>query len=151
MTFGKRLYSIRKESELTQDNLADKLNNLYNTSINKSMISKWENDKSECILSTSKYLAQFFDVSLDYLIGVSDLRKPFRHDVIIESPKIIQFYNLLNDIGKREATKRVEELTYLSKYMSLDKIELFAAHTDDTSKENIAAMETEFDNFDDLQ
>ena len=31
-------------------------------------------------------------------------------------PKIIQHYNKLNDIGKNEAAKCVEELTYLPQY-----------------------------------
>ena len=32
------------------------------------------------------------------------------------SPKIIDYYNQLNDFGKKEATKRVEELTHFSQY-----------------------------------
>lgn len=31
--------------------------------------------------------------------------------------KIMQYYELLNDIGKHEATKRVEEMTYAPQYM----------------------------------
>ena len=31
-------------------------------------------------------------------------------------PKIIDYYNQLNDFGKKEATKRVEELTHFSQY-----------------------------------
>ena len=31
-------------------------------------------------------------------------------------PKIMQYYDQLNDLGKHEATKRVEELTYLPQY-----------------------------------
>lgn len=41
-------------------------------------------------------------------------------------PKIIQHYNKLNDLGKNEATKRVEELTYLPQYT--DSALLDAAH-----------------------
>ena len=33
-------------------------------------------------------------------------------------PKIIDYYDILNDIGKHEATKRVEELTFLPQYTS---------------------------------
>ena len=31
-------------------------------------------------------------------------------------PKIIDYYNQLNDFGKKEATKYLEELTHFSKY-----------------------------------
>ena len=37
----------------------------------------------------------------------------------------MKYYNLLNDVGKHEATKRVEELTNLPQYV------LNAAHADD--------------------
>ena len=43
-----------------------------------------------------------------------------RNAEIEESPKIIQYYGMLNDRGKYEATKRVEELTNLPQYVSPD-------------------------------
>lgn len=43
-----------------------------------------------------------------------------------ELPKILQYYNQLNDIGKHEAKKRVEELTYLPQYT----LGIKAAHND---------------------
>ena len=43
-----------------------------------------------------------------------------------DNPKIIQYYDQLNDIGKHEAEKRVEELTYLPQYT----LEVKAAHND---------------------
>lgn len=150
MTFGKRLNQIRKEHELTQEGLSHKINSNFHTNINKGMISKWEHDKGECMLSTSKYIAQFFDISLDYLIGISDVKKPFHSDLPKKTPKIMQYYAILNDMGKHEATKRVEELTNLNQYVNANSIALFAAHTNDFSEENIQAMRSEFDDFDEL-
>lgn len=49
------------------------------------------------------------------------------------NPKIIQYYEMLNDIGKHEATKRVEELTRLSEYAkenNEDYLEVKASHND---------------------
>lgn len=43
-------------------------------------------------------------------------------------PAIMQHFNRLNDIGKQEATKRVEELTYISKYTDTKAPILNAAH-----------------------
>jgi transcriptional regulator with XRE-family HTH domain len=42
------------------------------------MISRWENQKSEPTLENAKYLSLYFDVSLDYLIGVTNTRTPLR-------------------------------------------------------------------------
>lgn len=44
------------------------------------------------------------------------------------TPKIMTYYDQLNDLGKREATKRVEELTYFPQY-SANQVN--AAHADD--------------------
>ena len=49
-----------------------------------------------------------------------------------DTPKIIQYYEKLNDIGKHEATKRVEELTYIPQYVTEnaeDYLKVNAAHT----------------------
>lgn len=35
-----------------------------------------------------------------------------------DTKKILHYYNLLNEIGKAEAIKRMEELTYIDKYIS---------------------------------
>ena len=50
-----------------------------------------------------------------------------------ESPKIMQYYEQLNDIGKNEATKRVEELTLVPKYVQEDTTYVNAAHVDEDS------------------
>ena len=43
-----------------------------------------------------------------------------------KASKIIQYYEMLNDLGKHEAVKRVEELTFIPQYT----LELKAAHND---------------------
>ena len=60
-------------------------------------------------------------------------------------PKIMQYYELLNDIGKHEATKRVEEMTHAPQYMRedvADYLAVRAAHNDaDTTDEELEKME----------
>ena len=52
-------------------------------------------------------------------------------DIKTETPqKIMQYYDQLNDIGKHEAEKRVEELTYIPQYTH----EVKAAHNDHTDE-----------------
>lgn len=37
-----------------------------------------------------------------------------------KTPTILEYYNLLNELGKAEAIKRVEELTYFPRYTAAD-------------------------------
>lgn len=50
------------------------------------------------------------------------------HTPTNSSSKILQYYNKLNELGKQEATKRVEELTYIPLY-NQDANLLDAAHS----------------------
>ena len=46
------------------------------------------------------------------------------------TPAILQYYNKLNELGKKEATKRVEELTYIPMYNNEQDTNLLdAAHS----------------------
>lgn len=65
-TFGERLKELRKEAELGQIALAEKLG------VGKSVISLWELNKCEPTLSNLVAIASFFDVSLDWLAGLED-------------------------------------------------------------------------------
>ena len=61
-----------------------------------------------------------------------------------DTPKIMTFYNQLNDFGKHEAIKRVEELTYLPQYNdSSTHPEINAAHarTDIDIPDNVDTSE----------
>lgn len=70
---GEKLKSLRTIRKLTMEQLSDKLNSKYNTRINKSMISKWENGVGEPSLENIRALASFFDVTLDYLLGIDNV------------------------------------------------------------------------------
>ncbi len=62
--FGAKLLELRKERNLSQPQLAEALN------VGKSIISLWEMNKCEPTLSKLVSIAKFFDVSLDYLVGI---------------------------------------------------------------------------------
>ena len=48
------------------------------------------------------------------------------------NPRILEYYEQLNDIGKHEAIERVKELTYIPKYSALG---VMAAHNDNIDDE----------------
>lgn len=66
MNFYERLKELREEKNLSQTELA-KL-----TGLSQSAITKWENKLREPSMEGIIILAKFFDVSADYLLGISD-------------------------------------------------------------------------------
>lgn len=68
---GKRLYDIRVSHGLTLDQLAERLNATQNLSINKGMISRWENGRSTPYNTYLIAYAKEFNLDMNYLLGVS--------------------------------------------------------------------------------
>ncbi len=68
ITFAERLKAERKKNNITQTQLAEKL---Y---LDRSSISKYESGKQIPETPTLEKLADFFDVSIDYLLGKTDIR-----------------------------------------------------------------------------
>lgn len=66
MSFGSRLKELRENKGLTQGDLGKIVN------LTKGNISKYENDTVEANNETLKKLADYFKVSIDYLLGRSD-------------------------------------------------------------------------------
>lgn len=65
-------------------------------------------------LSTLRQVANFFHVSLDYLVDGED-SQPVNKDM--DENRILNAYRKLNSIGKKAALDRVNDLTYNPKYM----------------------------------
>ena len=65
--FGIRLKELRQEKGIDQKQLATELN-----LGNQANISRWESGKFEPDIATLIKLANFFDVSIDYLVGRID-------------------------------------------------------------------------------
>ncbi|XBX10726.1 helix-turn-helix transcriptional regulator (plasmid) [Enterocloster clostridioformis] len=67
---GERLYDLRKDAGLTQTELGNIL------SVNKHAISSYERDKSEPPDELKILIARYFNVSIDYLLGLTDSPAP---------------------------------------------------------------------------
>lgn len=61
--FAERLKEIRLEKNVTRKSLA------LNLEVSERLISYWENDERECSFEMLIKIAEFFDVSIDYLLG----------------------------------------------------------------------------------
>lgn len=69
--FGDRLKILRLEKNMTQDELAKILNT------GKASISHYESNRRIPDLNTIEQLSEFFNVSIDYLSGKSNIRNPY--------------------------------------------------------------------------
>lgn len=69
MGIGEGLKNLRKNKNMTMEQLATDLNNKYPDlmKLTKGKISKWENEKEEPRLSTAKVLAEYFNVKINDL------------------------------------------------------------------------------------
>ena len=70
MTFQERLYQLRRERGLSQENLADLLG------VTRQAVQKWESGASRPDLDNLTALARQFDVSLDWLISGREPARP---------------------------------------------------------------------------
>lgn len=69
MNYNKRLRDLREDRDLTQAQVAKVLNTTYQ------YYSTYESGKRELPFSRAIILAKFYNVSLDYLAGITDVPK----------------------------------------------------------------------------
>lgn len=74
MSFGNNLKKIRQENEMTQEELAKKINT------SRSNIANYENDKNMPSIEILNKLSEILNCSTDYLLGKSDIRNPEKKD-----------------------------------------------------------------------
>ena len=72
MTFGQTIKSLRREANMTQENLAELL------SISPQAVSRWETDVAMPDISLLPPLANLFNVTTDYLLGMETYQKDLR-------------------------------------------------------------------------
>lgn len=85
---GKRVQNLRKEKELTQEQLSEKLN------ITTDYLGKIETGRRGCSIEVLIDIALFFDVSLDYLV----LGKPMAADLRQQMDSAL---HVLEDLRKK--------------------------------------------------
>lgn len=66
INFPRKLKELREEKQLKQKDLANIIN------VSPSRISEWENGKKRPVYEDLINVAKFFEVSLDYLLGLED-------------------------------------------------------------------------------
>lgn len=75
---GETLKMLREERDLTMDMLVVDLNQRYQIEINKSQLSRWERNENDPSLALVVKLADYYGVSVDFLLGLTSVRIPSR-------------------------------------------------------------------------
>jgi len=88
--FGNRIKALRRKMNLTQEELAERLNVSYQT------ISKWETNASLPDITMFPILANFFNVTTDELLGVDLAKKQAKIDEILAE------FDRLSNLGKEK-------------------------------------------------
>lgn len=104
-----RIAELRREKHLNQTGLAMKLN------ISQYMVSAYETGRHQPTADMLIALAEYFGVSVDYLIGKSNIRYPadnFFHNNLSE--KEIELLGLFRDLSESDKNKAIGVLFALS-------------------------------------
>ena len=73
-TFGKRLRALRVEQDMTGQELGKVFN------VTKTAISNWENGNRFPDETILRKISDYFDVSIDYLLGKTDIKNPYKEE-----------------------------------------------------------------------
>ena len=80
--FKDRFRHLRREKDLSQEELANDFNSKFHYSFGKSSISMYENGKRMPEINALEDFATYFDVSVDYLLGRIDIKNPYEPKTI---------------------------------------------------------------------
>lgn len=73
MEYRLRIRDLREDNDKTQQNIADYLGT------SQTMYARYERGASEMPLRHLVNLAEYYNVTLDYLTGVTNVKTPFRN------------------------------------------------------------------------
>ena len=106
-TLSERLKALRTRHDMSQQKLAESLN------LSRELLSNYEQGRREPDYNTLILISNFFDVSVDYMLGVTKIEKRLLHESVSDK------YNcLMTDISGLSK----ESLTELEKYINLLKM-----------------------------
>ena len=92
-----KLKELRKEKKLTQKELADKIN------VSKITVLRWENGERQIKPDKAQQLADFFGVSVGYLLGYSDYKNEDSYYEKMEETHTldVDILNSIDTIGEK--------------------------------------------------
>ena len=105
MNFNIRLKQLRQKNKLTQSELAEILG------LKPTAISNYESKRNEPSFDKLIALSKYFDVSCDYLLGISDSYLPVVGEVLDKD--IVDFFSLYQQLNSQSAEEARNYVKYL--------------------------------------
>jgi transcriptional regulator with XRE-family HTH domain len=105
MNFNIRLKQLRQKHKLTQSELADILN------LKPTAVSNYESRRNEPSFEKLIALSKYFDVSCDYLLGISDAYLPVGGEVLDKD--IVEFFSIYQQLS----LENVKDLKNFANYL----------------------------------
>lgn len=99
MTFGQKIKHLRTKSDLTQKELAEKMNVTFQT------ISKWESDTNEPDIESIRRLSNIFGCSIEYLFSEEIEEEPKAQEKVAEETKEAKEEPVIKPEEKKEEQK----------------------------------------------
>lgn len=122
MEFHERLKQLRLEASITQETLAQAI------SVRRPAISGYETKQQQPDFQRLYLIANYFDVSIDYLLGYSDIKNPGNTApppvLSADQRELLQLYSQLSRLNQGRALERIRILTEEENRQALSK----AAH-----------------------
>lgn len=121
MEFGNRLYNLRKNKKLSQNDLAKKLG------FSQSSINYWEKGQRTPSIEAARIIADFFDVTLNYLLygqelnhvsGIPEGKVRITIDDAHMDVDPVQFLKAFNNVASHAHPSNVTKL--LTEYFKLN-------------------------------
>ena len=138
MNIGSRLKQLRIEYGILQKDLAEQLN------LSQQTISLYESNRRQPDYNTLKTIAKFFNVSTDYILGITNIRKPI--NAVVEesteyalSEKFNTYYTSKERIKALEVLDKIYELSPESQEEIIKLIDVYQAW--DEKKKNLEGSE----------
>ena len=133
-----RLKELRKEKKLSQKEIAQEM------SISEKTLSRWENGESQIKPEKAQQLADFFGVSVGYLLGYSDVRFELEQIEKAIKNRLIDSESTINKDVFENTLKIVERARFLD--LDLDTITSLYFYNCEISK--VKTLNDLFDFFD---
>lgn len=126
MSLGNKLKNLREKENLTMDELAAKFNKAFNANVGKSMISRWESNKTVPLNTYLTYYAKYFNVTLDYLLDI-EIANPDNPTIFTtpqEAMKFLLEQNVVMGFNGLDITKLSEEdqVSYANEVLNMMKL-----------------------------
>lgn len=120
MNFSERLVTLRESKNINRTEFASIFG------IDRTTVGKWEKGANYPTVEMLDRLATYFEISVDDLLGREPQIERYKRDA--QNVRLLAQYSKLNDMGKREAVKRIAELCMIPQY-TISAMPI-AAHTD---------------------